>query len=83
MLPDVKWISGKYVKTVKYLLLKSNSFMDFENRLYEMQKIYHLLGIHCHPLRSFSNVVLGAICLPWTNFSTQFRLILREENVFR
>jgi hypothetical protein len=27
------------VKSAKYLLLKSDSYMDFENRLYEMQNI--------------------------------------------
>jgi hypothetical protein len=37
--PTSNGLAESSVKTVKYLLLKSDSYMDFENRLYEMQNI--------------------------------------------
>jgi transposase InsO family protein len=37
--PKSNGLAESAVKSAKYLLLKSDSYMDFENRLYEMQNI--------------------------------------------
>jgi hypothetical protein len=37
--PKSNSLAASAVKSAKYLLLKSDSYMDFENRLYEMQNI--------------------------------------------
>jgi hypothetical protein len=50
--PKSNGLAESAVKWAKYLLLKSDSYMDFENRLYEMQNIPSS-GTHCRPLKSF------------------------------
>jgi hypothetical protein len=37
--PQSNGLAESSVKSVKYLLLKSNNYIDFEKRLYEMQNI--------------------------------------------
>jgi hypothetical protein len=37
--PQSNGLAESAIKSAKYLLLKSDSYMDFENRLYEMQNI--------------------------------------------
>jgi hypothetical protein len=39
MFPTEEGLAESAVKSVKYLLLKSDSYIDFEKRLYEMQNI--------------------------------------------
>jgi hypothetical protein len=77
--PKSDGLAQSTVKWAKYLLLKSDSYMDCMRC-----RIYRRQGTRCCPLKKNSKVGLGPICLPWIRFSIQFRLIQkRGENVLR
>jgi hypothetical protein len=80
--PQSNGLAESAIKSAKYLLLKSENYMDFENKLYEMQNIPSS-GDTLSPAKKFSNVGLGPICPPWIPFSVQFRFMKVEENVLR
>ena len=58
--PTSNGLAESSVKIVKHLLLKSDSYMDFENRLYERQNMPSS-GETMSPAEFFLNVLLGVI----------------------
>jgi hypothetical protein len=69
------------VKSAKYLLLKSDSYIDFENGLYEMQNILSS-GDTLSPAEKFFKRRFRTNLPTLDPFSIQFRL-MRGENVLR
>jgi hypothetical protein len=80
--PQSNGLAESAVKSAKYLLLKSENYIDFENKLYDMQNIPSS-GDTLSPAKKFFNVGLGPICPPWIRFSVQFRFMKVEKNVLR
>jgi hypothetical protein len=53
------------VKSVKYLLIKSDTFADFKSQLYKMQAVPSSRKTNC-----FTNVAFKQNCRRWPTFTT-------------
>jgi hypothetical protein len=70
--PQSNGLAEAAVKSIKYLLLQSENYTDFENKLYDMQSIPSS-GVTLSPAEKFFLTAnFAPICQPWIRFLIQY-----------